>query len=74
MSFRSLFARGAQFLTQINIDLDPRRLVSSLNASQRQLVMIARAMSTNPSVLILDEATACLTLDESQNLLEEYTY
>jgi ABC-type sugar transport system ATPase subunit len=68
VSFRNLFARATQFLKQININLDPHRLVSSLNASQRQLVMIARAMSTNPSVLILDESTACLTQDEADNL------
>ena len=68
VSFRNLFARAAQFLNQININLDPHRLVSALNASQRQLVMIARAMSTNPSVLILDESTACLTQDEAKNL------
>jgi len=68
VSFRDLFAKAAQFLKQINIDLDPHRLVSSLNASQRQLVMIARAMSTKPSLLILDESTACLTQDEADNL------
>src|SRR5882724_7138167 len=68
VSFRDLFARASQFLKQINIDLDPHRLVSSLNASERQLVMIARAMSTRPSVLILDESTACLTQDEADNL------
>jgi len=68
VTFRDLFARASQFLKQINIDLDPHRLVSSLNASERQLVMIARAMSTRPSVLILDESTACLTQDEADNL------
>src|SRR6266550_835394 len=68
VSFRNLFARAAQFLKQININLDPHRPVSSLNASQRQLVMIARAVSAHPSVLILDESTACLTQDEAGNL------
>ena len=68
VSFKDLFARADQFLKQINIDLDPYRLVSSLNASQRQLVMIARAMSLKPSILILDESTACLTQEETDNL------
>jgi len=68
VSFPKLFARAQALLDSINVQLDPHRQVVTLNASQRQLVMIARALATNPSVLILDEATACLTLDETQNL------
>src|SRR5579872_535581 len=68
VTFKDLFARAAGLLKKINIELDPRRTVSSLNASQRQLVMIARALSTSPSVLILDESTASLTCEESSNL------
>jgi ABC-type sugar transport system ATPase subunit len=68
INFKQLFARAAQFLKQIEIDLDPHRPMSSLNASQRQLVMIARAMAAQPSILILDESTACLTQDETNKL------
>jgi ABC-type sugar transport system ATPase subunit len=66
--FKELFARAAELLRKINMELDPHRIVTSLNASQRQMVMIARALSTNPSILILDESTACLTHEESDNL------
>ena len=65
---RTLEARAAQILKETNIPLDPSRLVASYNASQRQLVMIARALSQKPSVLILDEATACLTHEEAEIL------
>lgn len=65
---RQLQTRAARILEETRIPLDPTRLVSSYNASQRQMVMIARALSQEPSVLILDEATACLTQEEAEIL------
>ncbi len=64
----ALAERAAALLGRCGIALDPRTIAGHLNASQRQLVMIARALAREPSLLILDEATACLTLDEADNL------
>ncbi len=68
VNFSKLYQRAEQFLAERGLPLDAHRPISSLSASQRQLVMIARALSADPSVLILDESTACLTGSESQAL------
>jgi ABC-type sugar transport system ATPase subunit len=66
----ALVKRAAALLARCGIALDPRAIAGHLNASQRQLVMIARALAREPSLLILDEATASLTLDEADNLFK----
>nr|BBH93175.1 putative ribose/galactose/methyl galactoside import ATP-binding protein 1 [Thermogemmatispora argillosa] len=57
-----------RLLAQIGLDLDPRRLVASLSVAEQQLVEIARAISFNARVLILDEPTATLTEQEIARL------
>jgi len=68
VNFRSLCAAAEQLLRRIGAPLDPRQRVALLNASQRQLVMLARALSASPAVLILDEPTSALTQAETNNL------
>lgn len=58
------------FLNSHEVNLDPRQLVSKLTAAQKQEVMIARALYTNPSVLILDEPTSSLSLTEINKLFK----
>ena len=48
--------------------LDPRTLVSKLSVSQRQLVEIAKALSMNASLLIMDEPNSSLSESESEVL------
>jgi ribose transport system ATP-binding protein len=60
------FARS--FLEQAHLSVDPRRRLSSLPPAQQQLVAIAKALSLNARVLILDEPTAALTNEEAENL------
>ena len=48
----------------MGLDLDSRQLVSTLSVGQQQVVEIAKAMSFNPSVLLLDEPTSALATRE----------
>ena len=67
---RRLESKAGQILREIGLDIDPVAKVAHLNAAQRHLVMIARALSTGPQVLMLDEPTASLSSTEVDRLLE----
>lgn len=63
--------RGARAaLERLKVDLDPSRRVRDLSVPQKQLVEIAKALSRQARVLIMDEPTATLTLRETDALLE----
>lgn len=60
----------SEFLEEFGISLDPGETVTRLTAAQKQLVMIARALYRRPSILILDEPTSSLALNEINNLFD----
>jgi len=53
---------------RMNLDIDPRALVSDLTVARQQMVEIAKALSFNADVLIMDEPTAALTKSEIEDL------
>ncbi len=57
-----------QFLDAVGLDISPDTLVGSLAIGQQQLVEIAKALSTQARVLIMDEPTSSLSAREAENL------
>lgn len=57
-----------KFLEQVGLDCAPRTLVSTLSLGRQQLVEIAKALSTNARVLIMDEPTSSLSQHETEQL------
>ena len=51
-------------LKEVGLDLDVTKKVHTLSAAYQQLISIARALSYNPKVLVLDEPTSALTKNE----------
>jgi putative multiple sugar transport system ATP-binding protein len=59
-----------QYLQMVGLDVKPERAVKTLSVSKQQLVEIAKALSKQVRLLILDEPTAALNEEESDNLLQ----
>ncbi len=65
---RALNTRAEELFAELHIRLDPRARVSGLAVAQQQMVEIAKALSFNSDVLIMDEPTAALTETEIDEL------
>src|SRR5206468_1007836 len=61
---RRIYLESAPVLQQIGLDCSPRALVSSLSIGRQQMVEIAKALSANARVLIMDEPTSSLSQHE----------
>ncbi|WCE31916.1 sugar ABC transporter ATP-binding protein [Vibrio sp. SCSIO 43137] len=57
-------------LDKLNLDISPDTLVEKLTVAQQQMVEIAKALSVNAKVLIMDEPTAALTESEIDSLFQ----
>ena len=68
VNHRALFQRTQALLEETGIDLDPAANVRRLSVGQQQMLMIARALATNPKILILDEPTTSLSGQDVQRL------
>ncbi|MCA9083138.1 MAG: sugar ABC transporter ATP-binding protein [Planctomycetaceae bacterium] len=62
--------QSEQFLRSVGLRMSPRTLVRDLTIGQQQLVEIAKALSINARVLIMDEPTSSLSAGESERLFE----
>jgi len=65
-----LRARVAPLLKRLGADFMPDTLVENLSIAQRQMVEIAKALSIDARVIIMDEPTSSLTLTETERLLQ----
>ena len=65
---RAMRAAAAALLARVGLNLPPTTPVSRLTAGQMQMVEIAKALSADARILIMDEPTSSLTAGESEQL------
>lgn len=68
IDWSELYSKAASLLSDLDLRIDPRVKVASLGIGQQQLVEIAKALSQNARMLVLDEPTAALTESEVETL------
>ncbi|GAB6149978.1 D-ribose transporter ATP-binding protein [Clostridium novyi A str. BKT29909] len=62
--------RSALFLEQIGCKVNPNTLVKDVNVGDRQMIEIAKALTKNSRIIIMDEPTTALTDVETKKLFE----
>src|SRR4051794_30516184 len=65
---QALNRKARELLATLGIDLDPRAVVGELTVAKQQMVEIAKALSFDAKVLIMDEPTSALTESETDTL------
>jgi ABC-type sugar transport system ATPase subunit len=70
IAWKDMYNRAEEALKMLGANIDPNAIVSTLSTGEQQLVEIARSLSTETRVLILDEPTASLSESETQRLLQ----
>jgi D-xylose transport system ATP-binding protein len=70
INWNQLYADTQAILTKYQLDVDPRAVVNNLGVGQMQMVEIAKALSEDAKVLILDEPTSALSKAEVEKLMQ----
>ncbi len=70
INYKKLFADTKQLLNQFNFDIDPREEVRFLSIASQQMVEIAKALSVQAKVILMDEPTSSLTTEETVQLFK----
>jgi len=65
-----IYQDSREFLDMVGLEISPSRIVEDLSVAEIQLIEIARALSSRANILLLDEPTASLSLNEAESLLK----
>jgi ABC-type sugar transport system ATPase subunit len=69
-NFNEMHRRSAEIFARFNTDINTHAMVYSLSTAQMQVVEIAKAISRNAKIIIMDEPSAALATSEVQHLFK----
>jgi len=70
LDWPTMRARTRELCARIELDVNPDSMVSDLSVAQRHMVGIARALSMNARLVIMDEPTSALSIRETEDLFK----
>src|ERR1700690_3997218 len=69
VNWNETIKRAGEMLKKVRLDINPALKIKDLGVGKQQLIEIAKALSRDVKLLILDEPTSALNEDDSKNLL-----
>jgi len=70
IKWRQMHEKAKKIFDLLGVDINPQSEVSGLSGGKQQMIGIARALSMDAKILIMDEPTAALSLHETDELFE----
>lgn len=70
VNWKQVNETAKQYLEMVGLSISPTDKIEHLTAAQKQLIQIAKALSSNAKYILLDEPTSSLTTYESNNLIK----
>jgi len=70
IDWKKINDEARQLLKELEVDIDPQAQVGALGIARQQMVEVAKALSLNAKIIIMDEPTASLTDRETNNLFK----
>ena len=68
IDWKAMIKKAHELLNNLNVKLDPNAVIGDLSISEKQIVEIAKAISREAKILVMDEPTAALSAEETQSL------
>jgi len=70
INYKKLYQNTADILDMLGVEIDPKAKIKDLNIGSQQMVEIAKAVSQNAEILVMDEPTSSLTNQEIEILFK----